>query len=48
MDENLFTKRATQLALRVIIALKVASIKTLQKRDRGSLVNRQSKIENLK
>jgi len=31
-----------------IIAMTVASIRTLQKRDRGSPVNRQSKIENLK
>jgi four helix bundle protein len=31
-----------------IIAMTVASIRTLQKRDRGFSVNRQSKIENLK
>jgi hypothetical protein len=31
-----------------IVAMTVASIRTLQKRDRGSPVNRQSKIENLK
>ena len=31
-----------------IIAMTVASIRTLQKRDRSSPVNRQSKIENLK
>ena len=31
-----------------IVAMTVASIRTLQKRDRSSLVNRQSKIENLK
>jgi four helix bundle protein len=31
-----------------IIVMTVASIRTLQKRDRGSPVNRQSKIENLK
>jgi four helix bundle protein len=31
-----------------IIAMTVASIRTLQKRDRGSPFNRQSKIENLK
>jgi four helix bundle protein len=31
-----------------LIAMTVASIRTLQKRDRGSLINRQSKIENLK
>ena len=31
-----------------IVAMTVASIRTLQKRDRNSLVNRQSKIENLK
>jgi four helix bundle protein len=30
-----------------IIAMTVASIRTLQKRDRGFSVNRQSKIENL-
>ena len=31
-----------------ILAMTVASIRTLQKRDRGSPFNRQSKIENLK
>jgi four helix bundle protein len=31
-----------------IVAMTVASIRTLQKRDRSSPVNRQSKIENLK
>jgi hypothetical protein len=31
-----------------IIAMTVASIRTLQKRDGSSPVNRQSKIENLK
>jgi hypothetical protein len=31
-----------------IIAMTVASIRTLQKRDGSSSVNRQSKIENLK
>jgi len=31
-----------------IIAMTVASIRTLQRRDRGSSFNRQSKIENLK
>jgi len=31
-----------------IVAITVASIRTLQKRDRSSPVNRQSKIENLK
>ena len=31
-----------------IIAMTVASIRTLQKPDRGSPINRQSKIENLK
>ncbi len=31
-----------------IVAMTVASIRTLQNRDRDILINRQSKIENLK
>jgi hypothetical protein len=57
MDEKLFKQRTKQLALRIIKTVEVlpknrttevALIRTLQKRDGSSPINRQSKIENLK
>ena len=47
MDEKVFKKRTKQ-ETNEIVAMTVASIRTLQKRDGCSPFNRQSKIENLK